>query len=60
MGFAPVVLGRTGLVVGRLGVAASYGVPTKAVEEAFEQGVNYLYWGTYRRGGEWERPSALS
>ena len=51
MGFAPVVLGRTGLMVGRLGVAASYGVPTKAVEEAFEQGVNYLYWGTYRREG---------
>ena len=36
------VLGRTGLKVGRLGVACSYGAPTAAFEEAFEQGVNYL------------------
>src|SRR5438876_7673829 len=43
-------LGRTGLRVGRLGMAASYGVPAAAVERAFEQGVNYLYWGTFRRG----------
>jgi aryl-alcohol dehydrogenase-like predicted oxidoreductase len=44
------VLGRTGLEVGRLGVSASYGVPAAAVERAFEQGVNYLYWGSMRRG----------
>ncbi|MBZ5624405.1 MAG: aldo/keto reductase [Acidobacteriia bacterium] len=44
-------LGRTGLEVGRLGVAASYGVPASAVERAFEQGVNYLYWGSMRRSG---------
>jgi len=44
------ILGRTGLEVGRLGMAASYGVPAKAVEQAFERGVNYLYWGTFRRG----------
>jgi len=44
-----VTLGRTGLDVGRLGMAASYGVPTAAVERAFERGVNYLYWGTLRR-----------
>jgi hypothetical protein len=37
--------------VGRLGVAASYGVPAAAVERAFEQGVNYFYWGTFRHGG---------
>jgi aryl-alcohol dehydrogenase-like predicted oxidoreductase len=43
-------LGRTGLEVGRLGMAASYGVPSKAIEQAFERGVNYLYWGTFRRG----------
>jgi len=43
-------LGRTALEVGRLGMAASYGVPSKAVEQAFERGVNYLYWGTFRRG----------
>jgi aryl-alcohol dehydrogenase-like predicted oxidoreductase len=44
------VLGRTGLTAGRLGMAASYGVPTAAVERAFERGVNYLYWGSFRRG----------
>lgn len=43
-------LGRTGLQAGRLGMAASYGAPTAAVERAFERGVNYLYWGTFRRG----------
>ena len=31
-------------------MAASFGVPTVAVERAFEHGVNYLYWGTFRRG----------
>jgi aryl-alcohol dehydrogenase-like predicted oxidoreductase len=49
--FQRATLGRTGLRVGRLGVAASYGVPAKAVERAFEQSVNYFYWGTFRRGG---------
>jgi hypothetical protein len=44
-------LGGTGLRVGRLGVAASYGVPSRAVEQAFERGVNYLYWGSRRTGG---------
>jgi aryl-alcohol dehydrogenase-like predicted oxidoreductase len=43
-------LGRTGLKVGRIGMAASYGVPAKAVEQSFERGVNYLYWGSFRRG----------
>lgn len=44
----PTVLGRTGLKVGRLGVAASYGAPTKAFEEAFDKGCNYFYWGSKR------------
>jgi aryl-alcohol dehydrogenase-like predicted oxidoreductase len=43
------VLGRTGLSVGRLGVACSYGAPTRAFEEAFERGVNYFYWGSMRK-----------
>ncbi|MEW6262247.1 MAG: hypothetical protein AB1641_04145 [Thermodesulfobacteriota bacterium] len=42
-------LGRTGLRVGRLGVACSYGAPTAAFEEAFERGVNYFYWGSVRK-----------
>ena len=47
--FSRAVLGRTGREVSRLGVSASYGVPGEAVERAFEQGVNYLYWGSMRR-----------
>jgi len=42
-------LGRSGLEVGRLGVACGYGAPTEAFEEAFEKGVNYFYWGSMRR-----------
>ena len=43
------ILGKTGLRVGRLGVACSYGAPTEAFEEAFERGVNYFYWGSMRK-----------
>ncbi|MGB2804331.1 MAG: hypothetical protein WBD64_05480 [Candidatus Zixiibacteriota bacterium] len=50
MPFPPAILGRTGLQVGRLGLSAAYGTPARAVEEAFEQGVNYFYWGALRRG----------
>jgi aryl-alcohol dehydrogenase-like predicted oxidoreductase len=42
-------LGRTGLKVGRLGVASGYGAPAAAFEEAFDRGVNYFYWGSLRR-----------
>jgi len=45
----PIILGRTGLSVGRLGIGASYGVPADAIEMAFERGVNYLYWGSKRK-----------
>ncbi|MBI3207639.1 MAG: aldo/keto reductase [Candidatus Solibacter usitatus] len=48
--FQPRILGRSGLRVSALGIAASYGVPAAAVEEAFDRGVNYLYWGSLRRG----------
>ena len=48
---APRLLGRTGLTVGRLGVAASYGAPAEAFEEAFERGCNYFYWGSIRKSG---------
>jgi len=50
MPFPPTILGRTGLKVGRFGLSASYGTPAQAVEEAFEHGVNYFYWGALRRG----------
>ena len=53
MSFAsPVMLGRTGLRVGRIGLGASYGVSASAIERAFhERGVNYFYWGSIRRRG---------
>jgi aryl-alcohol dehydrogenase-like predicted oxidoreductase len=45
-----VMLGRTGLMVSRIGLAASYGIGADAVEEAYhERGINYLYWGSRRR-----------
>jgi aryl-alcohol dehydrogenase-like predicted oxidoreductase len=46
-----VTLGRSGLAVGKLGVASSYGAPAAAYCEAFDRGVNYFYWGSLRRGG---------
>ena len=45
------ILGKTGLSVCRLGVASSFGAPTQALEEAFERGVNYFYWGSMRKTG---------
>ena len=47
----PTVLGKTGLAVGRLGVASGYGAPAKALEEAFDKGCNYFYWGSLRKSG---------
>ncbi len=46
----PVVLGRTGLKVGRLGIASGLWAPAPAIEEAFERGCNYFTWGTFIRG----------
>ena len=44
------LLGQTGLRVGRLGVASSYGAPVEAYEEAFERGCNYFTLGSFLRG----------
>ncbi|MFC1885057.1 aldo/keto reductase [Thermodesulfobacteriota bacterium] len=44
-------LGQTDLMVGPLGVAASFGAETEAFEEAFEKGCNYFYWGSMRKSG---------
>jgi aryl-alcohol dehydrogenase-like predicted oxidoreductase len=46
----PTTLGRTGLKVGRLGIASGYWAPAEAIELAFERGCNYLTWGTFIRG----------
>ena len=50
MPFDRAILGRTGMEVGRLGLASGYGAPASAVEQAFDRGVNYFYWGSVRRG----------
>ncbi len=47
--FTKSTLGRTGLAVGRLGLAGSYGAPAGAFETAFEQGCNYFYSGSGRK-----------
>lgn len=47
--FDRAILGRTGLEVGRLGISASYGMPASAVERAIEYGLNYVYWGSFRK-----------
>ena len=49
MSFDRAILGRTGIEVCRLGLGSSYGAPASAVEQAFDHGVNYFYWGSMRR-----------
>jgi aryl-alcohol dehydrogenase-like predicted oxidoreductase len=49
MAFDRAVLGRTGIEVGRLGLSAGYGAPASSVEQAFDHGVNYFYWGSLPR-----------
>src|SRR5262245_45195472 len=44
-----VILGKTGLLVSRIGIGCSYGIGTRALEEAFDRGINYFYFGTLRR-----------
>jgi len=45
------ILGRTNLLVSRLGLASGYGISAKGVERAFhEYGINYFYWSSPRRG----------
>jgi len=46
-----VTLGRSGLSTARMGIGADAGIDAKALEWAFEQGINYFYWGTRRSPG---------
>ena len=45
----PIDLGQTGLRVSRLGIGSSFTGDERFIEEAVDQGVNYLYWGSIRR-----------
>jgi aryl-alcohol dehydrogenase-like predicted oxidoreductase len=47
--FPPRFFGKTGLLVGRLGLGSSYGLPGEEVERAFDHGVNFFLWGSRRR-----------
>jgi predicted aldo/keto reductase-like oxidoreductase len=44
-----VPFGQTGLRVSRLGIGSSFTGRPGFIEEAVEQGVNFLYWGSIRR-----------
>ncbi len=46
-----VFLGRTGLKVSRLGIGSAYGVSERACRKAFDEGVNYFFWGSVRTPG---------
>lgn len=45
----PIPLGQTGLLVSRLGIGSSFTRDPAFIEEAVDQGINYLYWGSIRR-----------
>lgn len=47
--FLTATLGRTGLKVGRLGLAGSYGAPARTYVSAFQKGCNYFYSGSGRK-----------
>lgn len=53
------ILGRTGLKVGRLGISSSYGAPASAFEEAFERGCNYFVVGSFVKGRSREMIKAI-
>ena len=46
--FSPVRLGRSPLDVVPLGLASAYGAKGRDVEHAFERGIDFFYWGSYR------------
>jgi aryl-alcohol dehydrogenase-like predicted oxidoreductase len=45
----PILLGQTRLRTSRLGIGSSAVADERFVEEAVDQGINYLYWGSIRR-----------
>lgn len=60
MSFERATFGRTGIQVCRIGLASSYGAPANTVEQAFDHGINYFYWGSFRRGSFGDGLRALS
>lgn len=44
-------LGQTGMQSSRLGIGSTFDPPARVIEEAFDRGINYLYWGSVRQPG---------
>ena len=44
------LLGKTGIVVSRIGISSSYGADTRVFAAALERGCNYFTWGTFIKG----------
>jgi len=44
-------IARTELQASPLGLGSSFGIGSPDLEHAFERGINYFYWGSFRRPG---------
>ena len=55
-----VVLGRSGVEVSPVGLGASFGIGAREMEQAFERGINYFYWGSVRTDQFGEGMSAIA
>ncbi len=42
-------VGKTGMTTSRLGIGSTFDAPASAIEDAFDRGINYLYWGSVRQ-----------
>jgi aryl-alcohol dehydrogenase-like predicted oxidoreductase len=42
-------IGSTGMQSARLGIGSTFNAPASVIEEAFDHGINYLYWGSVRQ-----------
>ena len=55
-----VILGRSGLRTRPMGLGSDAGLGARAIEWAFERGLNYFYWGTRRTDGMKQAIRALA
>jgi len=55
-----IIFGKTGRKIGRLGIAANYGLDAKSIEVAFEHGCNYLLFGSMVKGYSDEMAKAIN
>lgn len=60
MNLEPVIFGKTGVKIGRLGIAANYGLKSREIEEAFEKGCNYFLYGSMLKGYSNEMAKAIN